>query len=110
MTYMISLTGHGATSDDVVEAFENAVRALRQVNAEGIKEVSPGTSDQTYLSGSLSGSGSDGVSVSKSVNDVQDLDEADAADEGPVEADDDPASGEALVDGEQTDPDSEEKP
>lgn len=72
MTYQISITGHGATSDDAIEAFDNLVRALRKVNDEGVKDPAPGWSNTPYLSGSLSGSGIDGVSISRTTEQVED--------------------------------------
>lgn len=68
MSYSISLSGHGPDPDDLKEIFETTVRALRTVTPEG----------QT-VSGSLTGSGPDGVSFpSVSAADVVDLEAVDA--------------------------------
>jgi hypothetical protein len=85
MTYQITLTGHGAASDDVIEVFENTVRALRAVNAEGIKDVKSGISADAYLSGSAGGTGIDGDNFTKNANDVQDLDEEEVLDDDTEE-------------------------
>jgi hypothetical protein len=105
MTYSISITGHGAASDDVIEAFENFVRALRTVNAEGIKDVQPGISDQSYISGSAGGMGIAGDNFTKSASDVQDLE---AEDTSSDQDDAEPAAGEAPD--EETDPEAEVEP
>jgi hypothetical protein len=85
MTYSISLTGHGAASDDVKEVLENAVRALRKVNELGIQDVKSGISNTAYLSGSAGGMGIDGDNFTMSVTDVADVDEDEVLDEEEVE-------------------------
>lgn len=72
MTYSVSLTGHGASAEDAKGVFEDTVRALRKINAEGTDPI---------VSGGITGSAGDGTPFSMQASEVQDLEDSDDVDE-----------------------------
>lgn len=93
MTYQLSLTGHGASADDAIEAFENTVRALRKINAEG---------DGSMTAGQISGTDNTGNSFSRNASEVEDTDHLETDE---VEEDDSETDEESETEG-GTDPDA----